>query len=39
MKKDKFHETDDLGPEKYKIQMFDKLHSFNKYDSLETKRR
>jgi hypothetical protein len=39
MEKDKFHETDDLEPEKYKIQMFDKLHSFNKYDSLETKRR
>ena len=39
MEKDKFNETDELGPEEYKIKMFDKLHKFNKYDSLETKRR
>ena len=39
MEKDKFNKTDELGPEEYKIKMFDKLHKFNKYDSLETKRR
>ena len=39
MEKDKFNETDELGAEEYKIKMFDKLHKFNKYDSLETKRR
>ena len=39
VEKDKLNETDDLGPEEYKIRMFGKLHKFNKYDSLETKRR
>ena len=39
MEKDKFDEADHLGTEEYKIKMFDKLHKFNKYDSLEIKRR
>ena len=39
MEKDKFNETNYLGTEEYKIKMFDKLNKFNKYDSLEIKRR
>ena len=39
MEKDKFNETNYLETEEYKIKMFDKLNKFNKYDSLEIKRR